>query len=132
MHKKKFVWSWGPGEVQWQHYPTVSGNVLLLFDNGTQRGYSRILEVDIPTKRIIMEYRAKNKNDFYSAARGSVQRLPNNNFLICNSDSGQVLEVDLTGQVVWAYMTPERVFREGKYQAAPLYRVLRYDRVPLP
>lgn len=131
-NKNLVLWSWGPGEIQWQHYPTVSGNTLLVFDNGTQRKYSRILEVDIPTKKIITEYRAREKQDFYSAARGSVQRLLNGDLLICNSDSGQVVEIDRFGKVVWTYLTPEKNILNNKILPVPLYRVLRYKQLPLP
>jgi hypothetical protein len=40
-------WHWGAGEVEWPHHPTLldNGNILL-FDNGTERGWSRVSEVD--------------------------------------------------------------------------------------
>ncbi len=41
------VWAWGPGIIDGQHKPHMlaNGNVLI-FDNGTLRGYSRVIELN--------------------------------------------------------------------------------------
>src|SRR5262249_34729869 len=81
---KKVKWSWGPGEVSGQHEPSVlpNGNVLV-FDNGTWRAgtraeraggkdetarYSRIVEVDPTSKKIVWSYEATPRWSLYSPA----------------------------------------------------------------
>ena len=57
---------------------------------------------------------------------GSVQRLPNANTLIVESDNGRVFEVDTEGTVVWEFFSPHRAGNEGQYIASI------YDLVRLP
>lgn len=43
------VWAWGPGILDGQHQPTMLANGnLLVFDNGTYRGYSVVREIAMP------------------------------------------------------------------------------------
>jgi hypothetical protein len=124
MASKRVVWSWGEGVLEWPHHPTLlpNGN-LLLFDNGSRRHYSRVLEIDPREKRIVWEYTADDKADFFSYTRGGVQRLPNGNTLITNSDSGHVFEVTPEGEIVWEFLNPH-VSEDGKARAA-IYRMRR-------
>ena len=72
------VWLWGPGNLTYQHHPSLLANDnLLIFDNGIER--SRVVELDPVSFQIVWSYTA---DDFFSATRGSVQRLPNGNSLI--------------------------------------------------
>lgn len=105
--RNKVVWSWGQGEISGPHDATVleNGNILL-FDNGLGRLWSRVIELNPLTKKIVWEYKAPSPTDFYSASRGAAQRLPNGNTLITNSDSGQAFEVTINGEIVWEYLTP--------------------------
>jgi hypothetical protein len=116
----QLVWSWGPGEIQCQHHPTVleNGNILL-FDNGCQRGYSRVIEVDPRMKKIVWEYKRPRK--FYSHRRGGVQRLPNGNTLITESDRGRVFEVSRKGHIVWEFLNPD----VSNKKRAIIYRMVR-------
>ena len=44
---EEMVWSWGPGELDGPHLPTLLDNGhLLVFDNGTDRDHSRVIELD--------------------------------------------------------------------------------------
>ena len=94
-------WHWGKGELDWPHQPTLlpSGN-LLIFDNGTHRGYSRILEVDPANGLIVWSYEGEPRKSFFSSSRGSVQRLANGNTLITESQRGRVFEIDRDGDIV--------------------------------
>ncbi len=119
-------WTWGPGELGKQHYPTLlkNGNVLI-FDNGrTRTNYSRIVELNPLTKEIVWEYKATPPERFYSGYQGSNQRLPNGNTLIAESDKGHVFEVTKEGKVVWEFYNPHIRIKEGK-ERQTMYRAMR-------
>jgi hypothetical protein len=121
---KKLVWAWGQGEVSGQHDATVleNGN-LLVFDNGIDRGYSRVIELDPLRREIVWEYRAPNPSDFFSLRKGSSQRLANGNTLIANSDSGEALEVTPGGEIVWRFLNPNA---DAEGHRATIVRIKRY------
>jgi len=122
--KEKLVWEWGPGQVRMPHHPTMleNGNILI-FDNGWEREYTRIVELDPRTKRIVWEYKADPPEEFFSLKRGANQRLPNGNTLITESDKGRVFEVTKDGKIVWEFYIPE-IDEETKTRRA-IYRMLR-------
>lgn len=96
------LWIWGPSNLTFQHHPTLlSDGTMLVFDNGLEA--SRVLQIDPETGQIVWSYEA---DDFFSATRGSNQRLPNGNTLITESDSGYVFEVTPEGERVWAWANP--------------------------
>jgi len=133
METKKAVWKWGIGELDGPHHPTLLPNGhLLVFDNGMRRGYSRVLELDPVTQKIVWEYRANPPEHFFTVSRGANQRLPNGNTLITNSDNGHVFEVTGEGGVVWEFYNPELDRDENK--RATIYRMMRLydiDRYPV-
>ena len=92
---------------------------ILVFDNGRSRGWSRVVEVDPETKKIVWQYRAK---DFFSRLRGGAQRLPNGNTLVTESVKGRVFEVTPDGEIVWDFSNPE-VTKDGKRRQ--IYRMFR-------
>ena len=106
-------WQWGPGEISHPHNPTMQkdGNILL-FDNGAHRKngslitYSRVLEVDPITNRIMWEYRADPPQTFYSSLISGCQRLPNGNTLICEGMKGRLFEITRAGEIVWEFINP--------------------------
>ncbi len=121
----KIIWAWGDGELEGPHDATLleSGNILLL-DNGYEdRAYSRIVEVDPLTRQIVWQWRAPEPSDFYTSGRGTVQRLPNDNILIGNSNSGEAFEITRAGEMVWRYLNPF-VDEEG---ARGVIRIQRYE-----
>jgi hypothetical protein len=122
--RKEFVWKWGPGKISKQHHPNLleNGNILI-FDNGVQRKYSRIIELNPFTKNIVWEYISNPPNSFYSEIRGGNQRLPNGNILITESEKGRVFEVTNEGQIVWEFYTPD--INEKKKERAAIYRMMR-------
>ena len=107
--RKELLWAWGRGELSGPHDATLlsNGNVLV-FDNGLDRGWSRVVEVDPRRDEIVWEYRAPKPEDFYSRAQGAAQRLPNGNTLITDSDSGLLFEVTPEGEIVWEYRNTNR------------------------
>jgi outer membrane protein assembly factor BamB len=105
--QKEIVWMWGRGELMGPHDGSVLDNGhVLIFDNGLGRGWSRVVEVDPLSGRIVWEYKAPNPKDFYTASQGCNQRLPNGNTLITSSEQGEVFEVTPEGDVVWRYLNP--------------------------
>ncbi|WP_276256020.1 aryl-sulfate sulfotransferase [Halomontanus rarus] len=118
------VWAWGPGELDGQHLPHVleNGN-LLIFDNGTERGWSRVLELDPLTEEIVWEYTGSPKEDFFSKYIAGARRLPNGNTLICEGWKAHCFEVTPDGEIVWDFVSP---FGE-KGSMGNIYRCQRYS-----
>jgi hypothetical protein len=119
---KEFLWVWGEGELEWPHHPTMleNGNILI-FDNGVEREYSRVIELNPVTEEIDWEYVADPPESFYTFEKGSAQRLPNGNTLICEGDQGRVFEVTSDGETVWEWLNP--ILRKGK--RVQVYRMTR-------
>ena len=118
------TWHWGSGELQKQHHPTLleKGNILI-FDNGTDRGFTRIIELNPLTKEIAWEYKSDPPQKFFSPFRGSNQRFPNGNTLITESDKGRVFEVTKQGKVVSEFYNPN-INKEDKKREV-IYRMTR-------
>jgi hypothetical protein len=128
-----FVWTWGPGELERPHHPSLlpNGN-LLIFDNGKFRGWSRVLEVDPASNEIVWEYRADPVEAFFSESRGAAQRLPNGNTLITESTRGRVFEVTADGETVWEFFEEEvRAGFFGGPKRSTIYRMMRATREEL-
>ena len=123
---KKLVWAWGPDEIIGPHDASMleNGNILL-FDNGLRRDWSRVIELDPLTRKIVWEYKAPTPTDFYTGTRGGCQRLPNGNTLITDSNSGRVFEVTPDGEIVWEFLSPH-LNEEG--HRATIVRMRRYER----
>jgi hypothetical protein len=118
----RVLWAWGEGQLEWPHQPTMLQNGhILIFDNGIKRKYSRVVELNPVTEAIIWEYKAEIPEDFYSYDRGSAQRLPNGNTLICESNKGQVFEVTVDGEMVWKWLSP----MVGEKNRETVYRMTR-------
>lgn len=120
----KIVWAWGPGELDGQHTPTLldNGN-LLIFDNGIKRGWSRVIELDPLTEKIVWEYHAQPKESFYSSLVSNAERLPNGNTLICEGFSERIFEITPEGEVVWDYISTTGRTTGG----LGIYRAYRYS-----
>ena len=118
------VWHWGTEILDLPHMPTMlpNGNVLI-FDNGKYRGFSRVLEVEPASGRIVWKYQGEPPESFFSQWRGSVQRLANGNTLICESERGYVFEVTAQGKKVWELWNPELKGDERKR----IYRFMRIE-----
>lgn len=122
--REEIVWAWGLGILDGQHQPTMlpDGHILL-FDNGTYRGYSAVLEMDPESGEVVWRY--EDGDSFYSPYRSGVQRLPNGNTLICESDAGRIFEVTPEKEIVWDYYSP--FLGQGpENQGRHIYRATRY------
>jgi hypothetical protein len=120
----EILWAWGEGVLEWPHHPTMLGNGhILIFDNGVVREFTRVIEIDPSSGEVVWEYGARPDERFYSPTKGSSQRLPNGNTLICDANNGRALEVTAEGEVVWEWLNPE--IEDG--HRAQLYRLMRHD-----
>lgn len=122
VEKEQLIWTWGPGNLSRQHQPTLleNGNIMI-YDNGLERGYSRIVELEPFTKKIVWQYKANPPEQFYSPTGGGCQRLPNGNTLITEEYKGRVFEITKSGQIIWEYYTP---YIKGTTRAS-IYRMTR-------
>lgn len=120
------VWAWGPGELDGQHKPHIleNGN-LLIFDNGTLRKYSRVIEMNPLTEEIVWEYRADPKENFFSPYISGAQRLPNGNTLICEGQKSHLFEVTPDKEIVWDFVST--LHEETPAMSRTIYRCLRYS-----
>jgi arylsulfotransferase ASST len=134
----KIIWKLGAPPLSGQHAPAPlpDGN-LLLFDNGPHRldhpmPFSRVIEIELATKRIVWTYQERRESDFFSPRISNAQRLPNGNTLICEGDFGRIFEVTVSGELVWEFVNPyfgegpngpnNRVFRAYRYSADEVAR----------
>ncbi len=108
----KVVWHIPYPITSQQHTPVEldSGNILI-FDNGNCRPgiptpFSRAIEVDPQTMKIVWQYADGLNCAFFSPYMGAVQRLPNGNTFITESAMGRLFEVTPAGQVCWEYIIP--------------------------
>jgi len=121
---EKIKWSWGVNVLDRQHDASFldNGNISV-FDNGAKhRNFSRVIEVNPRTEKIVYEYKAHPPESFYSKTRGAAIKLPNGNWLITESDSGHVFEITESGKIVWEFFNPEM---KGKAKRAAIYRMER-------
>ncbi len=102
LEEDRVIWTFGHGILERPHRPTIiNNNKILVFDNGTTRGYSRILIVDILSKKIEWEYSGPPK--FYSPHTSGVQLLENGNFLVTVSAENKLFELSPKGRIVNNY-----------------------------
>lgn len=90
---------------------------ILMFDNwgNFERpdGISRVIEVDPRTTGITWEYTGTSERPLASTVRSTVQRLPNGNTLVTESDGGRLVEVTSDGEIVWELVNPKRGGPDG-------------------
>lgn len=119
------LWQWGQGELSGPHDARFlpNGNVLV-FDNGIDRRWTRVLELDPRTERVVWSYQdPRDRTRFFSLSQGGSQRLANGDTLIADSNSGRAFEVTREGRTVWEYLVPH--FDE-QGRRAEVYRIRRY------
>jgi hypothetical protein len=117
------VWGWGPGVLDHPHSPVMlPDGGILVFDNGMNRGYSRLLKIDPRTKDVTWSYEGHPRESFFTTERGFVQPLPNGNLQVTLSGDGRALEMTTDGRVVWEFYHPET--EDGHRRA--IYRMIRY------
>jgi len=122
---RELIWHWGPGQLSGPHSGTVIDNGhMLIFDNGLEREWSRVVELDPTSGRIVADFGPPDRSLFFSRVMGANQLLPNGNILITNSAGGQGLELTPAGQPAWVYMGTRRT-EDGQRVKIP-----RMTRIP--
>ena len=99
----------GPHAPDWTSDTTVS-----IFDNGDARlsaNYSRAVEVDVTTGKIVWQWRPADvgttPSNIYTATQGGCQKLPNGNWLITSTNTGgHTIEVTPDKEIVWEFINP--------------------------
>jgi hypothetical protein len=126
--ESRIVWAL-TGQWRAQHSAMLLPSVrLLLFDNlGTMRQASRVLEVDPFTQEVVWRFGGVAGQDLLSETTGFVQRLPNGNTLIGESNFGRALEVTKDHRIVWEFVNPNRAGSK-KELVATLYYLERVPR----
>jgi hypothetical protein len=106
------------GSYRNQHDPQLLANGhLLLFDNQGQGAGSSIQEIDPVSGGVVWQYTGSAHEPFFSRTCGTVQRLPNGNTLVSESDSGRAFEITAAGEIVWEYINPYRAGTQGEFIA---------------
>jgi len=127
----KVIGRYGKGEIFHQHdvRELENGNILTL-DNGTHRHefkpeYSRSVEIDPKTDKIVWEYKANPPSDFFSSHSSGNERQDNGNTLIIETDKGRAFEVTPSGEIVWEYVNPRYAMMHDRLTNS-IWRFHRY------
>jgi hypothetical protein len=114
----------------------------MAFDNGLQAGYppqsrafSRVVEIDPATRKVIWRYDATYSGlpqwDFFSPIISGAQRLDNGNTLITEGTKGHLFEVAPSGEIVWSYWSPFFEVNPGPTEAGVKnHSIFRAYRMP--
>ena len=122
--REAVVWRWGRGRLDHPHHPSLLPNGhLLIFDNGSRRGWSRLVELDPVNRTIVWSYRGDPPESFFTEIQGAAQPLPNGNVLVTESAKGRVFEVTRDGEIVWEFWNPDRT-EDGERRR--VYRMQRF------
>lgn len=113
------------GGSRGQHDPKIlDDGHLLLFDNRSTPGASKVLEFDFSKGRPVWQYSGTKEQPFFSKHLGTAQRLPNGNTLITESESGRAFEVTRDKRIVWEFFNPHRAGEDDRY-IATIFELLR-------
>ena len=107
-----------------------NGNYMAFANRNAQRPRgSKIVEWDPKTDDIVWEYWGNPSHTFDSHYISGCQRLWNGNTLICEGLWGRIFEVTPAGEIVWEYISPYIVKREGgptSGDQSTIFRAYRY------
>ena len=109
---KQIIWNIKYPYVAQQHCPVeTEEGTILCFDNGNMRPasihHSRILEFDPDSREVVWSYTDPMPAAFFSPYMGSVEKLWNGSYSICESAFGRIFEVNSKGELMWEYVIPE-------------------------
>jgi len=85
-------------------YPGA-GNIII-FDNGRAPRGTYALEISPVTKQVVWAY--EDGMNFFSKAKGALQRLKNGNTFISEDETGRVFEVSQDKEIVWEFIPNEK------------------------
>ncbi len=137
-------------DIHWIPDSLKDGGKLMVYNNGTFRPGGNTSTVDIinppinslglydiqantafgPTSFDWTYADTQNPETFFSKTVSGAQRLPNDNTLICEGASGELIEVDYEGNVVWKYTSPIKfagpATQGSQINGNGLFRAYRY------
>jgi len=117
VEERRVQWALRGSWIQQHDVQLLPDGHFLMFDNWGDyegpTGISRIVEVDPVSSEITWVYRGTEQEPLASEVRSNVQRLPNGNTLISESDGGRLLEITPDGTIVWEFHNPRRGGPEG-------------------
>jgi ribosomal protein L39E len=129
MEQQKIVWA-ATGDFELQHDAKMLPNGhLLMFDGRPDQG-ARALEIDPLTMETVWSFEGVETRSVSSQSSGLVDRLPNGNTLVVNSNGGHAAEVNSTGVKVWEFLNPHRVGDDDEF-VATLLQADRLESAPL-
>jgi hypothetical protein len=115
----------------WVPYDYPGGGNILVFNNGTDKRASSVIEI-VPPAQADGSYTVtlgsafgpsqpkwtySNGTSFYSSNQGCCHRLSNGNTLITDPDNGYLFEVNSSGKKVWEYQHVSQIARAIRYDA---------------
>jgi len=129
---EQVVWAYSDDFEQPHDAQVLPNGNLLLFDNlggSPKRGSSRMLEYRLPDMDLVWTYEGTPWDHFFSKGSGMAQRLPNQNTLITETDTGRAFEVTPKGKIVWQFINPHHTGPDNTYVASlfALHRIARED-----
>ena len=125
LEKEQVVWMWNVGLNGGVHDPDpLPGGRVLIFNNRNPVSGSRVFELQIDSLTQPWSFEHKKDKPFFSLTCGAVQRLPNGNTLITESDAGRAFETTTDGEIVWEFYNPHAAGEEGEY-VATLFELVR-------
>jgi hypothetical protein len=133
---KKIVWAYH-GFWRYQHaaHFLPNGNILLLDNQGMidkdNKKRSRVIELNPNTLGVEWSYVGTDENPFNTQKVGRLQRLPNGNTLINESQKGRIFEVTAKGDIVWSYKIKKGTADRDDYTDAT-FNSIRYSADQLP
>ena len=122
----------------------MSNGNILIFDNGNWRPgvpgpYTRVIEVERASKRVVWQYADDYRAAFFSPYMGGAHRLDNGNTFIAEPTFGRLFEVTPSNAVVWEYVIPyfAEFAEEAARQQRPgiqnsVFRAHRYSKSQIP
>lgn len=142
------IWHLDSTVVAQQHCASeLEDGSILIFDNGTFRHaesatYSRVIQVDRISKKIVWEYRDPHPMTFFTPFMGGAQRLDNGNTLITEAAFGRMFEVTKDGEICWEYVNEDFADYQGldaseiegyfAYPANAMFRAYKYTPEQIP
>jgi hypothetical protein len=119
LETSKVVWA-AVGPWEGQHCPQFldNGRLLLLDNHGIAAG-SRVVEYD-PADQSFPWWAPKVPGVFHTRVRGVVQRLPNGNTFIVESETGDLREVTPEDELVWYVQTRPHIPCGRRYRPEDL------------
>ena len=138
----EIVWKIKYPQVAQQHCPVeTEDGTIICFDNGNIRPasihHSRILEFDPDSREVVSSYTDPMPAAFFSPYMGSVEKLWNGSYSICESAFGRIFEVNPKGELMWEYVIPEfaeypeplNKFITGEHNSC--FKAHRYNKIPI-